>query len=397
MKILVADALHGSFEEAMEQEKLSITVRPDLSSDQLSEAIADHNVLVVRSTRVDADVLKAATNRELVIRAGAGTNTIDVEAAGNHGVYVANCPGKNAIAVAELTWAMVLGLDRQLALADRRLRAGRWEKKRFSKARGLHGQTFGIVGFGNIGRAVAHRAAAMGMKVVAWSRSLTPEVAKRAGVRCMNSLEELAEEADVVSIHLPKAPATQGLLGEGFFDSLRDGTLVVNVSRGGVVDEAIVKRCLTVGKIKYATDVFTEEPASGEDDFNNELLEYDETLCTPHIGAATTQAQKAVADEVRHIICSYKETGLVPNVVNLRPPSMEHCQIQVRHRDRVGVLAKILTKIREADINIEDMTNAGFSLGHAACATITLNQTPSHHVLHEVGAIPDVLGVSLRG
>jgi D-3-phosphoglycerate dehydrogenase / 2-oxoglutarate reductase len=396
MNILIADTLPPLVSVALESLGCVVRIGASLKASEIADQIDGQEVLIVRSTRVEADVFERGTKLELVIRAGAGTNTIDLEAAGRHGVYVANCPGKNAVAVAELTWAMVLGLDRQVALADRQLRAGRWQKKRFSQAKGLYGRCFGIVGFGHIGREVAKRAQAMGMRVIAWSRSLTPDLAQSWGVECASSLEALAREADVVSVHLPKSEHTIKLLSENFFAHLKNEALLVNVSRGGIVDEKALLPFLEKTSIRYATDVFDKEPTSGDDEFNHPLCEHERSLCTPHIGAATLQAQESVAREVVRIVESYKKEGAVPNVVNLRPSSLAHCQVQIRHLDQVGVLAEILTHLRKADLNVEQMSNAGFAHGGAACASITVNSEPSPEVLQEIRKLPQVLGLSVR-
>ena len=213
------------------------------------------DVLVVRSTKVPEAVL-AAGALKLVVRAGAGYNTIDVAAASRRGIYVSNCPGKNSIAVAELAFGLILALDRQIADNVIALRQGQWNKSGFSKARGLFGRTLGLIGLGQIGREVALRAKAFGLPVVAWSRSLTADAARQLGVQRMDSPVEVAAAADIVSLHVALNAQTRGLIDAAFFAAMRPGAYFINTSRAEVVDQAALARAVEEKGIRAGLDVF---------------------------------------------------------------------------------------------------------------------------------------------
>src|SRR3954465_4987823 len=213
MKILIADKFEESGRIGLRTLGCDVSFQPDLKDEPLVNAIGHEqpDVLIVRGTKVTEPML-AAGPLKLVVRAGAGYNTIDVSAASRRGIYVANCPGKNSIAVAELAFALILALDRRVADNVIALRAGEWNKKEFSKARGLFGRTLGLVGLGKIGQEMISRAQAFGMHVIAWSRSLTPERAAELGIEFKSKPIEVAREADVVSAHLALNSETKGML-----------------------------------------------------------------------------------------------------------------------------------------------------------------------------------------
>src|SRR5438093_3262734 len=238
MKVLVADKFEPSGIDGLKAAGCEVLYEPDLKDDTLVEAIrkSGADVLVVRSTTVTAPMLEAGM-LSLVVRAGAGYNTIDVAAASRHGIYVSNCPGKNSIAVAELAFALILALDRRVADSVITLRAGQWNKKEFSKARGLFGRTLGLVGVGKIGQEMIPRARAFGMPIIAWSRSLTPERAVDLGVERMETPLDVARAADIVSVHVALKPDTRMLIGPDFFKSMREGAYFINTSGDEVVDQ----------------------------------------------------------------------------------------------------------------------------------------------------------------
>src|SRR6187431_1193198 len=219
MKVLIADKFEQSGLDGLKAAGCEVISDPELKDDALGAAIAATNadVLVVRSTKVTAPMLDAG-RLSLVVRAGAGYNTIDVAAASRRGIYVSNCPGKNSIAVAELAFALILALDRRVADNVISLRRGEWNKKEFSKARGLFGRTLGLIGVGKIGQEMIPRARAFGMPVVAWSRSLTTERAALFGVELKESPKAVASAADIVSVHLALNPETKKLLCAEFFN-----------------------------------------------------------------------------------------------------------------------------------------------------------------------------------
>src|SRR5205807_655367 len=239
MKILIADKFEQSGRDGLQAMGCEISFQPDLKDEALVETIAKEqpDVLVVRGTKVTEPML-AAGPLKLIVRAGAGYNTIDVAAASRRGIYVSNCPGKNSIAVAEVAFALILALDRRIADNVIALRSGEWNKKEFSKARGLFGRVLGLVGLGKIGQEMIPRAKAFGMPVVAWSRSLTPEKAERLGVERKESPLDVARASDIVSVHVALKPDTKNLIGPDFFNAMQDGSYFINTSRGETVDQS---------------------------------------------------------------------------------------------------------------------------------------------------------------
>lgn len=387
MLILIADKFEQSGRDGLQAIGCEISFQPDLKDDALTDAIgkAKPDVLVVRGTKVTEPML-AAGPLKLIVRAGAGYNTIDVAAASRRGIYVSNCPGKNSIAVAELAFALILALDRRIADSVIALRAGEWNKKEFSKARGLFGRTLGLVGLGKIGQEMIPRAKAFGMPVVAWSRSLTSEKAAELVVERMESPLDVARAADIVSVHVALKPDTRMLIGAEFFEAMRDGAYFINTSRGEVVDQAALVESIKAKGIRAGLDVFAIEPTSAVAEFKDPIANEASVYGTHHIGASTDQAQEAIATETVRIIQSFKETGQVPNVVNLAQRTPATHRLVVRHRDRPGVLAQVLDAIKAEQINVQEMENIVFEGAEAAVARINLDKAPSEATLDRLRA-----------
>ena len=387
MRVLIADKFEPSGREGLQAIGCDVSFQPDLKDEALVAAIAEHkpDVLVVRGTKVTEPML-AAGPLKLIVRAGAGYNTIDVAAASRRGIYVSNCPGKNSIAVAELAFALILSLDRRIVDAVIALRAGEWNKKEFSKARGLFGRKLGLVGLGKIGQEMIPRAKAFGMPVVAWSRSLTPERALELGVERMETPLEVARAADVVSIHVALKPDTRMLIGPAFFQAMRNGAYFINTSRGETVDQAALVAAIHGKGIRAGLDVFAIEPTSAVAEFADPIANEPGVYGTHHIGASTDQAQEAIAAETVRIVQSFKETGQVPNVVNLAQRTPATHRLVVRHRDRPGVLAQVLDAIKAEQINVQEMENIVFEGAEAAVARINLDKAPSRATLDRLRA-----------
>ena len=387
MKILIADKFEESGRVGLRRVGCEIAFQPDLKDEALVEAIGKEqpDVLIVRGTKVTEPML-AAGPLKLVVRAGAGYNTIDVAGASRRGIYVANCPGKNSIAVAELAFALILALDRRVADNVIALRAGEWNKKEFSKARGLFGRTLALVGLGKIGQEMIPRAKAFGMPIVAWSRSLTPEKAEQLGVERKETLLEVARTADIVSVHVALKPDTRMMIGPEFFSAMKDGAYFINTSRGETVDQAALVEAIHAKGIRAGLDVFAIEPTSGVADFEDPIANETRVYGTHHIGASTDQAQEAIAAETVRIVKSFKETGQVPNVVNLAARTPATHRLVVRHRDRPGVLAQVLDAIKAEQINVQEMENIVFEGAEAAVARINLDKAPSSATLNQLRA-----------
>jgi D-3-phosphoglycerate dehydrogenase len=395
VKILIADKVSAGMVADLEALGAGVTLLPDVSADALAGALAGVDVLVVRSKKVTAEAIAAADSLSLIVRAGAGVNTIDVAKASEKGIYVANCPGKNTDAVAELAIGLLIAADRRIpeALAD--LRAGLWRKKEYGKARGLKGRTLGIVGLGSIGAAVARRALGLEMNVVGWSRGLTPARAKALGIGHCASLEELADCADAVSVHLALTKETRGLIGAAFFERLKKGALFVNTSRGEIVDGPALDAALFAGRIRAALDVFENEPSGGEAPFAGAELAGHLAAASPHIGASTEQAEEAIAEEAVRVVRLFMETGKPVNAVNPRK-AQKGVPLIVRHYNRVGVLAGVLGELRAEGINIEEMENTIFEGEHAACCALTLDRAPSPELIRRLGEMENVIQAALK-
>jgi D-3-phosphoglycerate dehydrogenase / 2-oxoglutarate reductase len=374
MKVLIADKFEESGINGLKEIGCEVVYGPDLKDDSLVEAIRDSraDVLVVRSTKV-AEAALAAGRLSLVVRAGAGFNTIDVKAASSRGIYVSNCPGKNSIAVAELAFALILAIDRRLPDNVADLRSGKWNKKEYGKARGLYGRTLGLIGLGQIGREMIARAKAFGMDVTGWSRSLTPESAAALGIAYRQTITEVAYDCDILSVHIALAPDTRGVINDGVFDAMKPGSYLINTSRAEIVDQAALKRAVKAKGIRAGLDVFADEPEGATGDFNDEIVTFPNVYGTHHIGASTDQAQEAIAAETVRIISAFKETGKVPNVVNLADHTPATHLLVVRHQDRPGVLAYVLNEIKAANINVQRMENIVFAGAEAAVARIELD------------------------
>ncbi|MCA1567010.1 MAG: 3-phosphoglycerate dehydrogenase family protein [Acidobacteria bacterium] len=387
MRVLIADKFEQSGRDGLEAAGCDYSYQPDVKDESLVEAIRAYapDALVVRSTKVSEAMLDAGALK-LVVRAGAGYNTIDVAAASRRGIYVSNCPGKNSIAVAELAFALILALDRRIADNVIALRQGQWNKKEFARARGLYGRTLGLVGTGQIGREVIRRAQAFGMPVVAWSRSLTDERAAELGVERKESPADVARAADIVSVHVALKPDTRALIGADFFAAMREGAYFINTARGEVVDQNALVAAMRTRGIRAGLDVYAAEPASAAGEFADEIAREANLYGTHHIGASTDQAQEAIAAETVRIIRAFKETGKVPNVVNLAARTPATHLLVVRHRDRPGVLAHVLEAIRAAHINVQEMENIVFEGAEAAVARINLEAPPDADTLDQLRA-----------
>jgi D-3-phosphoglycerate dehydrogenase / 2-oxoglutarate reductase len=394
MKVLVADKFEASGIDGLTAAGCEVLYEPDLKDDSLADAIrsSQADVLVVRSTKVTAPMLDAG-RLSLIVRAGAGYNTIDVAAASKRGIYVSNCPGKNAIAVAELAFALILALDRRVPDNVAELRAGKWNKKEYAKAQGVHGKTLGLLGVGSIGQEMIRRAAGFGLNVLLWSRrfngqrrSLTDDEARELGldgvaratrIELAATPGDVAERADILSVHLALGSDTRNLVNRDLLDRMKPGAMFINTARGEVVDHAALADAVRDKKLRVGLDVFANEPAAATGDFQDDLLGLPNVYGTHHIGASTDQAQEAIAAETVRIVRSYKETGRVPNVVNLSKRTPATHMLVVRHRDRPGVLAHVFDELREVNLNVQETENIVFEGAEAAVARINLDGAPS--------------------
>jgi D-3-phosphoglycerate dehydrogenase len=395
MKILIADKLSAKAVGDLEALGATVVVRPELTADELSGVLEGFEILIVRSTKVKASAIEAAPDLSLIIRAGAGVNTIDLECASSKGIYVANCPGKNTDAVAELAIGLLIASDRRIVNAGSDMRAGQWKKKEYGKAAGLKGRTLGIIGVGAIGKAVVKRARGLEMNVIAWSRSLTEEKADEIGIGYCNNAREVAEQADAVSVHLAANAETKHFIGKDLLMCMKDEAIFINTSRGEVVDTKALKDAIKQKRLRVGLDVYEAEPPAADKVFSDtELAEM--ITATPHIGASTNQAAEAVADEVVRIVQACKDTGSPINAVNIQKKSSAQCSLTVRHYNRVGVLAGILDQLRNEGVNIEEMENIIFAGQIAAHCRLKLDSKPSSELVSQIANDNNIIQVNLN-
>ncbi len=386
MKVLFADTLPQRTIDNITSLGIQVVNKPKLKAEELASAIEDADVLVVRSTEVHADCIAAAKNLSLIIRAGAGVNNINMNAANARGIYVSNCPGKNSIAVAELAMGLLLSLDRRIPDNVADLRKGKWNKSEYSKADGIYGKTVGVIGTGQIGQEFILRARAFGMNVIAWSRSLTTEKADAMGVMKAESIAELIPQCDVISVHLALKPETKRIFTKELIGMMRPNTLFLNTSRWEVVDEEALYEAAAAGRIRVGADVFSGEPEDKNSPFTNKLASLPNVYGTHHIGASTEQAQNAIADETVAIIKQYKERGTVKNWVNKAKVTPAKYQLVVRHYDKPGVLANVFNDLKSVHINIQEVENLIFEGTLTASCTMKLVAKPSEAILSAISS-----------
>jgi D-3-phosphoglycerate dehydrogenase / 2-oxoglutarate reductase len=398
MHILFADQVPEQTLHDLQAHGHECVMDPGLGADDLAERIAGFEVLVVRSTKVRRAVFEAADRLVLVVRAGAGTNTIDTAAAAERAVFVANVPGRNAAAVAEVTMGLLLAVDRRIADNVADARAGRWDKKAYGKADGLLGSTMGILGLGSVGLLVAERAAAFGIDVQSVAKegrsAAAVERAEELGITMCGSLEELLGSSDIISLHVPATPETKHLVDDAFLARMRKGAILLNTSRGDIVDETALLRALDQGQVRAGLDVFDGEPSSGRAQWDSPLAKHPAVVATHHIGASTAQAQRAIAQGVTEIVDAFM-TGEVRHCVNLDPDRLGSIALSVRHLDQVGVLAHVLDALSAEHLNVQHMVNRVFRGGTAAVAFIDVEGQVPKDLLEALHTIPGVLGISV--
>lgn len=397
MILLVADNVADTGLQTLEEAGHTVISKPTLEGRALVETLKEERpeVLIVRSTQITPEALDASPHLGLIVRAGAGYDTIDVDGASKRGIFVANCPGKNSVAVAELTVGLILSLDRRIPDNVVDAREGRWNKKTYAKARGLKGQTLGIVGVGNIAAAVVERAKGFDLDIIAYSRSLTREKAEQLGIGWREDPEAVAEDADVVSLHVASTAETKHLADRSFFEAMKDGAFFINTTRAAVVDEEALAWAMDQKNVRAALDVMENEPAQKKSDFDHPLADHPNLYMTHHIGASTQQAQDATAEEAARVVMTFDETGEVPNCVNLARQTPARYQLTVRHEDKVGVLASVLDAMRRAGWNIQEMENRIFEGAHAASASIRFAGDMDEEIVEAIRDLDTVFAVSV--
>jgi len=320
MKVLISDNLAPVGADILRDAGLEVDIKTGLAPEELKNIIPEYEGLVIRSaTRVTAEIIDAAVNLKVVGRAGIGLDNVDVAAASKHGIVVMNAPDGNATTAAEHAIAMMVSLARNIPQATGSMKEGKWEKKKFM-GRELTGKVLGIIGIGRIGSIVADRAQGLKMKVIAYDPHMPEELVKKLGVE-LTTIDEVCKKADFISVHVPMTKDTKHLISTSQFKSMKKDAMFIDCARGGVVDEEALYEALTTGGIAGAAlDVFEVEPTSKE---NCPLLGLDNFICTPHLGASTSEAQENVAVAIAKQIGEYLRTGVVSNAVNVPSVSSE--------------------------------------------------------------------------
>ncbi len=323
MKVLISDPIAPDGIEILKQAGLEVLERPGMSKEELLETIKDVDAIIIRSaTKMTADVIEAAKNLKLIARAGTGLDNVDIEAANRRGIVVMNCPGGNTVSAAEHTLSMMLSLARNIPQATASMKAGKWEKKKFM-GREVTGKTLGIIGLGRIGSVVADRAKGLKMRVIAYDPYVNPDQAARMGIEVM-PLDELLPQADFITVHVPLTKETRGFINKEVFDKMKDGVMFIHCARGGIVKEDDLYEALKSGKVAGAAlDVFEQEPPPE----GYPLLQLDNVICTPHLGASTIEAQKNVALAIASQVVDFLIKGVVRNAVNMPSVSAEQMSV----------------------------------------------------------------------
>ena len=390
LKVLVADKFPDKYIQQMKNLDLEVIYEPKLGEKDLPQAAKEADILVVRSTVVNEETINNSTKLNLIIRAGSGVNNINIAAANKKGIYVTNCPGMNAVAVAELAIGLMLSLDRFIPDNVADFRKGIWNKDKYSKGQGLKGKTLGIIGVGNIGKEVAKRAHAFEMNV--YGKDITR--IEGVQIKDFSEMNQLLPLCDIITIHLPATPETKGLFNKTMFRYLKDGALVINTSRQDVIVEDDLLEAIKEKNIRYACDVFKGEPEAKTGEVKSKLQDSPNVYVTHHIGASTAQAQDAVAEETINIINHFTHSGVIDHWVNRAKITDSYYQLVVKHFDKPGVLASVLDLLSKGNINIEEIENVIFDGGIAASCTMKLKNAASSDMLKKMSENPNVISVS---
>lgn len=390
VSVLIADKFPELYVKQLEEMGLDVIYSPKLGENDLPAAAVEVNIIVVRSTVVNAETIKQSKKLNLIIRAGAGVNNINMPAANEKGVYVANCPGMNSVAVAELALGLMLSLDRRIPNNVIDFNNGVWNKAEYSKADGMLGKTLGIIGVGAIGKEVAKRALSFGMKV--YGKDIIKD--ETLPITYIDDMEKLLPLCDVISLHLPSNAQTKGMFNKELLSYLKPGAFLINTSRSEVIDEDALLEVITEKKIKVGIDVFKGEPEGKDGSVSSKLQGNPNVYVTHHIGASTEQAQNAVAEETVRIVDTYVKTGSILHWVNKAKKSQAKYQLVVKYFDKPGVLASVLTILKDANVGLEQIENLAFDGGLVSCCTLKLKDELGSEHLSKVSGLGEIISSS---
>ena len=352
MKILIADAMSGEAVDILKSKGLSVDVKTDLKKEELAAIIGEYEALIVRSaTKVTREIIAKADKLKIIGRAGIGVDNVDVEAATEKGIVVMNTPQGNALAAAEHTIALMFAVARKVALADATMKQGKWEKKLLMGIE-VYDKTLGVIGIGNIGMIVAEKAVALGMKVIAYDLFVAREVAAAKGIELVD-LNTLLAKSDFITVHLPMLKETRNLIEKDALAKTKKGVIILNVARGGIVNEKDLYDALMSGQVSGAgLDVFEQEPPPKD----HPLVLLDKVVCTPHLGASTQEAQGKVAIDIANQIVDYALNGVIKNSVNAPPVSIEILRQIAPYlalSERLGKFVALITDFPVVEVEIE--------------------------------------------
>lgn len=401
MKVLIADLFSQSALDSLSSAGIQVVYNHQLNGDSLKSAIISENpqILVVRSTKVTGDIISSSPSLEFIIRAGAGVDNIDTQTASKHSIFVANCPGKNSVAVAELVMGHILSVDRRLAENYSLLKQGKWNKGLFAECTGIKGRSLGIVGFGAIGKEVATRARSFGMDLYFTDAYVSAEIGAPYGATKLNTLDELAQVSDIITFHVPATPETKGMINSGFISKCRENVVIINTSRGDIANEAeIIHELNARPGFWYACDVYLGEPAAKECDFVHQLAQHPKVYGSHHIGASTKQAETAIGLEALRMILMYANTSKVDagNLVNMQNKSNAKHAVVVRHSG--NALTALLVKLSEKGCRVHEVENKAFKDGAAFLATVYADcENPGclNEVVAEMASVEGVVNSKL--
>lgn len=351
-KILISDSVNPKSIEILKSAGFSVTFKTDYSRDELLKVVSDFNALIVRSaTKVDSELISAMKSMEVIGRAGAGVDNIDLNAATQKGILVMNTPGGNTISTAEHTLAMLLALCRNIPQANKSMQEGKWDRKKYSGTE-LRGKTLAILGLGKIGKEVAKRAKSFGMNIIGFDPLLSDELAAEIGVKLF-TLDEIWKQADIITVHVPLNSYTRNLINKEIISKCKKGVKLINCARGGIINEKDLLDALESNIVSGAAlDVYESEPP----DFSNPLINHPKVICTPHLGASTEEAQELVAIQIAEQIVDYFSKGKISGAVNLSAFTEEfpdEIKMFFKLSEKLGIFSAQLLNERLKKITIE--------------------------------------------
>lgn len=368
-KVLIADSVSQQVIKDLEAAGNYVHMDASITDKTLPQEIKDFKVLIVRSTKVTRAAIEAGKNLALIVRAGAGVNTIDIKAASENGVLVTNTPGCNSDAVAELTIGHIIACDRQIVNNTEHLRQSQWAKKLYLDCPGLKGKTLGLLGAGAVSQGVVRIAHGIGMNVIIWSYFFTDEDAKRMGVERVENKLDIAKRADVISIHIPYMEETHHSINKEFFDEMKDGAILINTARGEIIDTLAMVDAIKTKHIRVGLDVFEDEPTFSMGDFNQSELAKLVCSCTCHIGGSTQQASERIAQETVNVVNTFVKTGEALHCVNIEAKPKADLVVAIRHK---GVLADILACFAKNNAEILSLNNQCLKGGASQTCTVRI-------------------------